>query len=575
MEVMRERSKTSAGGRLVDRAVVAAVLREIGGLLELTAGNRFRAQAYERGAQAIEAVPGDLAEMVRTGRLTSVPGIGSGLAKTIVEVIETGRSSLLERLREGVPPGAAELGRVLSLSRIRALHDALGITTLEELRHACEAGRVRGVTGFGEKTERRLLERLDALASRSEMILLPEADRQAAFLRSHLTGHPAVRRVEIAGALRRRVETIERIDVVVETDDAAAVLAHAARLPAAVVTPDGDDTVVVRRPGAVQARVCVGRASSFGVAWVRATGSGGHVERLEARAAARGVAFDRGGRATADETAVYEKLGLPFIAPELREDAGEIDAADAGTLPDDLVRVEDIQGAVHCHTVYSDGKHTIEDMARAAEALGLRYLTITDHSPSATYAGGLDIDRLRRQWDEIARVQERVAVRLLRGTESDILREGALDHPDAVLDRLEVVIASVHQRHGLDSRAMTRRLVRALGHPRFKIWGHALGRYVLTRPPFECDMDAVLDAVAASRAAIEVNGDPHRLDLEPRWIRAARQRGIRFVVSSDAHSVEGLRNARFGVDMARRGWLRRSDVLNTLGPDDFAAAVRP
>jgi DNA polymerase (family 10) len=551
-------------------------LREIGGLLDLEGGNRYRARAYERGAQAVEVVAGDLVEMARAGRLTAVPGIGRALAKTIAEVIETGRSSLLERLREGVPPGAAELGRVLSLPRIRAVHETLGITTLEELRHACEAGRVRTVAGFGEKSERSLLERITALGSRADAILLPEADRQAAFLRRHFEQHPAVRRVEIAGALRRRVETIERIDVVVATIDSEAVRAHAAALPLADVTPERQNAVAVRRPGAVAATVHVTKESELGVTLVGATGSAGHVEKLVERATVRGVELRGvGGSVSADEAALYRALGLPCIPPELREDAGEIEAADAGTLPDDLVRLEDLQGAVHCHTVYSDGRHTIEEMARAAEALGLRYLTITDHSPSAAYAGGLDVDRLRRQWDEIARVQERVRVRLLRGTESDILQDGALDHADAVLGQLDVVIASVHQRHGLDAPAMTRRLVRALGHPRFKIWGHALGRYVLSRPPFACDMDAVLDTVAASRAAIEVNGDPHRLDLEPRWIQAARRRGIRFVVSSDAHSVDGLRNARYGVDMARRGWLRRSDVLNTLGPDDFVAAVRP
>jgi len=225
--------------------------------------------------------------------------------------------------------------------------------------------------------------------------------------------------------------------------------------------------------------------------------------------------------------------------------------------------------------VWSDGRNTVEEMARAADAMGLRYLTITDHSTSATYAKGLDADRLRRQWDEIARVQERVRVRLLRGTESDILRDGALDFPDAVLRGLDVVIASVHNRWRMDADEMTRRVVRAMRHPIRKIWGHALGRYVLSRPPFAVYMDQVLDAVAASRAIIEVNGDPHRLDLAPVHIREARRRGIRFVVSADAHSTSGIRNLRWGVDMARRGWLRRDDVLNTLDADDFATAARP
>jgi DNA polymerase (family 10) len=259
----------------------------------------------------------------------------------------------------------------------------------------------------------------------------------------------------------------------------------------------------------------------------------------------------------------------------MREDAGEIEAAGAGDFPHRLIDAEDVRGAIHCHTVDSDGRNTIEEMARAAEALGMRYLTITDHSATAGYAGGLSVERLRRQWDDIARVQERVDIRLLRGTEADILRDGALDFSDEVLRQLDVVIASVHARHGLDAPAMTERLVRALRHPVFKIWGHPLGRYVLTRPPFACDMDRVLDAAAGSRVAVEINGDPHRLDLEPRWIREARRRGVRFVISSDAHSTAALANFRWGVDMARRGWVGRDEVLNTLPADGFRAAVRP
>jgi DNA polymerase (family 10) len=230
---------------------------------------------------------------------------------------------------------------------------------------------------------------------------------------------------------------------------------------------------------------------------------------------------------------------------------------------------------VHCHTDWSDGRNTVEEMARAADAMGLQYLTITDHSPTAHYAGGLTVDRLRQQWDEIERVQPLVQVRLLRGTESDILPDGSLDFPDDILDQLDVVIASIHNRNGMDRKQMTQRLCTMLRLPQFKIWGHALGRYVRSRPPIECDMDAVLDAAAESRVAIEVNGDPHRLDLEPRWQREAARRGIPFVVSSDAHSTGQLHNVRYAVAMARRGWLGPAQVLNTRGAADFAAAVRP
>ncbi len=221
---------------------------------------------------------------------------------------------------------------------------------------------------------------------------------------------------------------------------------------------------------------------------------------------------------------IYQDLGLPFIPPELREGEGEIEAAMTGALPSELVTVADIRGLVHCHTVYSDGKHTVEQMARAADALGMEYLTITDHSPAAAYAGGLSVDRLKAQWDEIARIQETVAVRLLRGTESDILADGSLDYPDAILERLDVIIASIHRRHRMNIDEMTQRLVRAMALPCFKIWGHALGRLVLSRPPVDCRVEDVLDTVAASRAAVEINGDPRRLDLAPRWLRCSGPR---------------------------------------------------
>jgi DNA polymerase (family 10) len=254
---------------------------------------------------------------------------------------------------------------------------------------------------------------------------------------------------------------------------------------------------------------------------------------------------------------------------------GEIEAARAGRLPGDLIRLEDVRGLVHCHTVYSDGAHTVEEMARAADALGMAYLTITDHSRSATYAGGLSVDRLAEQWDEMARVQDSVSVRLLRGSEVDILADGALDYPDAVLEQLDVIVASVHQRFRLDAARMTARITRAMAHPCFKIWGHALGRLVLSRPPIDCDVEAILDVIAASRAAIEINGDPHRLDMAPPWVRSARQRGIRFVISTDAHSVAEYGNLRYGVAMARRGWVQRGEVLNALGAPAFARAVAP
>jgi DNA polymerase (family 10) len=379
---------------------------------------------------------------------------------------------------------------------------------------------------------------------------------------------------EVAGDLRRSTETVDRLVIVLASRKPETALAAALDSP--LLVPGG------RREGSgARATLVTGlplelRAvppERWAAALLEATGSPAHRQALEPLARARHV--DLATATGQDEAQLYRRLGLPYIPPEVREGAGEVDAARAGTLPDDLVTVEDVQGLVHCHTTYSDGRHTVLEMARAAEALGMRYMTITDHSPTASYAQGLDVDRLRAQWDEIARVQEQVSVRLLRGTESDILADGALDYPDDVLERLDVIIASIHARHRMDADRMTERIVRAMRHPCFKIWGHALGRLVLSRPPIEAHVEQILDTIAASRAAIEINGDPHRLDLPPRWVRAARERGIHFVISTDAHATGELRNVRYGVAMARRGWVRRGEVLNTLNADGFARAVAP
>ena len=559
------------------------------GLLAVRGGEPFRARAYERAAESLERQGEDLAALIESDRLTALPGIGRGLAAVIAELHLTGRSAALDRLRDELPTGALELSRVpgLRLDRIAAIQSALGVRTLAELEAAAEAGRLRGVPGIGEKTERRILDAIRRLEAPAAVnVLLPEALDESERLLAHLRAGPGVERAEPAGPLRRWSETVDELVAVVVSRTPEAVLDHAAALPLAGIER-GPGELRGRLGSGVALRVRVASPETAPTELVYATGAADHLRDLERHAAARAIALAPSGltRArgkaadnaipVADETAVYARLGLPWIPPELREGTGEVDAAAQGTLPADLLEPADLRGLVHCHTVYSDGRHTVAEMARAADRLGMTYLTITDHSPSAHYAGGLDVDRLRRQWDEIARVQETVSVRLLRGTESDILVDGGLDYPDAVLESLDVIIASIHQRHRMDADQMTRRLVRAMEHPCFKLWGHALGRLLLSRPPVECRVEEVLDAAARSRAAIEINGDPKRLDLPPRWLRAAGERGLSFVVSTDAHSVGELVNLRYGVAMARRGWVRRGEVLNCLDADGFARAVAP
>jgi len=312
------------------------------------------------------------------------------------------------------------------------------------------------------------------------------------------------------------------------------------------------------------------------------TGSEAHLQRLAVVARKKGIEFARThmkarGRVlkVESESDIYKHLGMQYVIPELREDHGEIEAALSQKIPDDLITIEDIKGMVHCHTTYSDGRNTVEEMARAAEAMGMKYMTITDHSPTAHYANGLSIDRLKRQQDEIARVQEKVKIKLLRGTESDILRDGELDYPDNILEQFDVIIASIHNRYKLDEDQMTRRVINAMKNPLFKIWGHPSGRLVGRRPPVACRYEEILDVIAESGAAIEISGDPHRLDMEPRWTREARKRGTRFVISTDAHSISDLYNLKFGIGIARRAGVRRGEVLNTLSPKEFQASVRP
>jgi DNA polymerase (family 10) len=571
----------AATARALGKLEVGAALREIAALVELLGGDAYRAKAYAIGARAIEASDEEPATLAREGRLTELPGIGKGIASQIEALLATGTAPVLEKLRAEAPRGAGELARVrgMTLKRMRALQDALGIDSVASLRAACEAGRVREVRGFGERTERALLRAAGDLArpaepdARDRRVLLVDAVTVADVLAAYVRACPGVARAEIAGSVRRWKESVSRVVVVAATDDADASARAAARCPEAWSRAVRDGVVTLRFAAGLDAEVHLVPPARFATAWVRLTGSRAHVRELEAIARARHVALD--AIHARDEGDLYARLGLALVPPELREGAGEIERARRRDAFDDLVALDDVRGMVHCHTTYSDGRDTVLAMAREAERMGMEYLTITDHSPTAHYAGGLDLDRLKKQWDEIDEAQSQVKVRLLRGTESDILADGALDWPDRVLERLDVVIASVHARHKMDEDAMTARIVRAMKHPVFKIWGHALGRLVERRPPIACRVPEILDAVAASRAAVEVNGDPYRLDLPPEWIHEARARGIPFVVSVDAHSTRGMHNLVFGVATARRGGLTRGEVLNTRGAREFARRVRP
>jgi DNA polymerase (family 10) len=583
---------------MLDKFAVAGALREIGRLLEIQGENPFKVRAYETGARAVEELSEDLGALVASGRLTEVPGIGEALARKIADLHATGHVALLDRLRAEMPPGILRLLEVPDLGprKIAALRAALGVGSLDELEAACVAGRVRTVKGFGERTERKILEGIRRLLARETRTPLGEALEVGEEILAHLRGSPAALRADLAGSARRFRETVGDLDLVAATRAPAVLAERFLAFPAiAEVIGRGDTKVSARLSNGIQVDLRMVPPEDYATLLHHLTGSKAHHVKLRGIARERGFTLSEWGlfrlpaggvpaEAESDpgdkvevreEEDLYRALGMQPVPPELREDAGEVEAALAGQIPEDLVRIEDVRGMVHCHTRWSDGRATVEEMARAAEAMGMEYLTITDHSRAAAYAGGLDADRLRRQWEEIERVQEKVKVRLLRGTEADILEDGALDIPDEVLERLDVIIASIHSRLKMSEAEMTRRIARAMRLPVFKILGHATGRLLGERDAYPLRMEEVLDAVAGSRAAVEVNGDPQRMDLEPRSIRLARQRGIRFALSSDAHSAAALRNLRFAVGTARRGWMRRGEVLNTLPVEEFRRAVRP
>src|SRR6478609_1254447 len=551
-------------------------------LLEFSRAAKFKVRAYQRAVAVVETVA-DLAPLVEQGRLRELEGIGATLASQIEELWNTGHSEFLNRLRSEQPEGASELVQIDGMTprRLRALVDALPIHSVAELRAACDAGQVRTLPGFGKKTEQRLLDACDRWLNRGEQAppptLLSKALERAAILEQELRQLSA--RVQLVGELRRGLETVRELEWVVLGETAEPLRGLATLRQVLRVEPDEGQAFLSE---GLRLRLHSASAANWGNAVVLGTGNDAHIAALRARAAERGfvlqgfeLATTHGSmRAFATEHELYAALDLPFLPPELRRGQGELSRAETAEL-ERLVSDPDVRGMVHCHTTYSDGRNSIAEMAEAAHALGMQYLTITDHSPSAHYANGVSLDRLKQQWDEIAAVQERCPIRILRGTESDILADGSLDYPDSVLEGFDVVIASIHARHRMDRAAMTARLVRAMSLPLFKIWGHGLGRILNHRDAIDCDVPAVLDALACAGGAIELNADPHRLDLPPEWIPAARERKIPFVISVDAHSTRGLGVLRYGILMARRGGLLRSEVLNTESVERFAARVRP
>lgn len=560
---------------MMEPATIAAQLREISIYFELE-GDKHRALAYDRAAKSIESAAG-LYRLLDEGRLEELPGIGPSIARVVGDLARRGNTSVLERLRAQWPAIIVELAQLpkVGAQKARKLHAAIAPADLEAVAEACRAGRVREIAGFGAVSEQKILHAIEERHLRGTRVLLVDATEHARSLAAHLRACEAAARVEIAGPVRRAIEIVDNLAFAVATDAPDAVIDRLASFALATSVDRAARPVVAHLAGGMRVELHLALPARFGWAFVQATGSAEHVAGLRARAADRGLDLDR--LEARDEALVYRAVALPWLPPEVRDGTDELAAAAAGDDFSDLITEDDLTCAFHCHTTYSDGRNSIAEMAQAAAERGLAAITITDHSANAGYASGLTAERMRAQHAEIAALQESAPVRILRGTEADILADGSLDVPPDMLGELELVIASVHQRYRLDEDASTARLVAMMRQPHFKIWGHALGRLVMRRDPIPVRLDEVLDAAAAcrDRVAIEINGDPYRLDLDPVSARRAVARGLRFVLSSDAHSVAGLSAASWAVAMARRARIRKRDVLNALPPDELAAAIAP
>jgi DNA polymerase (family 10) len=561
----------------MEKDQVAAALDEYGTLLELQGENAFKCNAYHKAARTLEQLETNLADAVRSGQLGQLPGIGERLQEHILELHRTGRLDQLDELRRKTPPGLLKMMRIQGLGpkKIKAMYDELGVDDLDKLRVACEAGQVADLKGFGEKTQQNILKQLQFLGQAGQRVRIDQAQPLARALLEGLGSAPGIVRMELCGSLRRRKETIADIDILVSADNASPIMDRFVSLPGvSQVIGRGDTkssvTVADDRGVTMQADLRVVKDSQFAFALHYFTGSKDHNIAMRQRAIDRGLKLNEYALAgpdrsiaCKDEADLFRALGLDYIPPELRENTGEVEAAEAHRLPK-LVEADDIHGVFHCHTNASDGGNTLEEMAEAARELGLQYLGIGDHSQSLTVANGLTPRRVAEQQRHIDALNKKLkGLHVFKGIECDILADGRLDFDDDVLASFDYVVASVHSYFKQSREEMTARIVRAISHPRVTMLGHATGRLLLRREGYEVDLEAVLQAAAKHGTMIEINAHPQRLDLD--WVHCKRAKalGVKLVINPDAHSTDDIALYRYGLDVARRGWLEKKDVFNT------------
>ena len=570
----------------MSNATIAEILQNIANLLELQNADHFRIVSYQRAAQTIRGYGKELVEIYQTdpAQLLSIPGIGKSLAEKITEIINTGTCQYYQELLGKTEPGLLEIMQLRDVGpkKTKLFYHELGIKNIDQLKQAIQSGKLSELPRMGEKSANKILTAIEDRATFKERILLHEALTIAENLIDYLKQHKACKQVSYAGSLRRRKETIGDIDLLATSDTAknkTALAEHFLNYPATQrVLARGETKISVLLSNGRQVDLRILQTKSFGAALHYFTGSKEHNIRIRERARKMGLKVNEYGvyqgerwLAGRREEEVFAKVGLPYIEPEMREDQGEIELAEQQKLPK-LIQLKDLKGDLQLHSNYTDGNATIADMATAAKAYGLEYMALTDHTKSLYVAGGLMEKQLETQYKKIDALNKQLkGFRILKSAEVDIKKDGSLDIADKTLAKMDSVLVSLHSSFTLDKDKQTKRVIKALENPYTCIFAHPTGRIINQRRPVEFDLEEIIKAAVANHVALEINGQPARLDLHDRHIRLAKSLGAKFVISSDSHSPSSFGYLFFGVAMARRGWLEKQDVLNTMSVDKLLA----
>ena len=562
-----------------DNKALGNILREVALLLELKGENPFKVRAYSNAARSIETLDEEVTGMIHEDRLRDIDGVGETLAQQITEFVETGKLQLLEELKKTIPPGHMEMLKIPGLGpkKIRTLSDALHIQTIGELEYACSENRLIELQGFGQKTQEKILKGVQQVKKYQGRYLYGDVVSAAETILEKIRSHPKVLRASLAGSLRRKMEVVGNINLVVSTQRPHDVLTAVSKFPEVEVVQFRDKgSGRYALANGVEIDLQTTSDQDFPHQLYRLTGSLNHWNAMKKRADTlpielneRGVLRDSRPIDCKEEGEIFEALGIDFIPPELREDQGEIEAAETHRLPR-LICDQDLKGIFHIHSSFSDGTGSVQVMAEAAKKMGFSYIGLSDHSQSARYAGGLTLEKLQRQWEEVARLnQEMKGIHIFKGIESDILPDGSLDYEEDILRQFDFVIASVHSHFTMSEQEMTQRVIKALRNPYTTILAHPTGRLLLAREPYAIDMISIVDEAARQGVAIELNAHPYRLDIDWRLCKYAKEKGAVIAINPDAHDQEGLKDTYFGVGIGRKGWLEPGDVLNTRDPEQI------